>query len=294
MLFSSAALGSLSMMVFIFLDPSSAIWPLAALLSVVGNVAFGLGNVCLNAYLPPMARSLAARESNQLSECDQGASWIASQSRATSFISAIGIGTGYAVGICALLLCLIPVLILHGSTFSMRIAIASSGAWWALFSTPAFLLLRTTSSKPKLGLTLTDGWMGLFHIFKEAKKLKQTMQYLLAYIFLSDAFATIMSTATLFAKTVVNMPASGLILVGILAPLSGVVGAFVVPMVANATGASNLRTLLCLCGAAALVPAYGCLALIFPIQHGQIGSLSSHTEIYGFSVLFGKVDSIFA
>lgn len=289
MLFTSAAVGSISQILFLGLRPSSPIWATVAILSIVGNVAFGLGNVCLNAYLPALARNAPSSSSlDSLEEDDQPQHRQAvAISRASSYISSLGIGTGYTVGIGALLLCLIPVLILHGSIDSMRIAIASSGATWALLSVPAFYLLHSTSTRPQQPVSLTAGWVGMHHMFSEAKQLRQTMQYLLAYIFLSDAFATVMSTATLFAKTVVHMPPQNLILVGVLAPCSGVMGAFMVPMIASSVGATNLQTLLSLCLLASIGPAYGCLALFFNIEPGHIGSLSTHAEIYGFAMLFG-------
>ncbi|KAK7682001.1 hypothetical protein QCA50_014965 [Cerrena zonata] len=53
-------------------------------------------------------------------------------STATSRISAMGIAIGYGAGIILLILSLVPVTKLGGSTFSLRLAIGSSGIWWAV------------------------------------------------------------------------------------------------------------------------------------------------------------------
>jgi MFS transporter, UMF1 family len=58
-------------------------------------------------------------------------------SRATARISAQGIALGYSAGIILLLLTIVPVSKLGGSTWALRLSIGCSGAWWALFSVGA-------------------------------------------------------------------------------------------------------------------------------------------------------------
>lgn len=53
-------------------------------------------------------------------------------SNAISRISSLGIALGYSAGILLLILALIPVTKLHGSTFSLRLAIGLSGIWCVL------------------------------------------------------------------------------------------------------------------------------------------------------------------
>ena len=68
-----------------------------------------------------------------------------SLSRATSRISSQGIALGYVAGILLLLVALIPVTLLHGTTFALRLAIGLSGIWWALFSLPAAAWLPSST-----------------------------------------------------------------------------------------------------------------------------------------------------
>lgn len=136
---------------------------MSALLAILANISFGASVVAMNAYLPALAKSspevaLALREAEEepvsgvsdfASEDDvynQGSPLLPQQpqdditqtsrrkydailSAATSRISSLGIALGYAAGIILLILALIPVTSLGGSTFSLRLAIGLSGIW---------------------------------------------------------------------------------------------------------------------------------------------------------------------
>jgi UMF1 family MFS transporter len=126
-------------------------------------------------------------------------------SAATSRISALGIALGYAAGIVLLLLTLIPVTQLNGSTFSLRLAIGLSGIWWAVFSIPSALWLPsgyddTEESEDgegpvrprfKLGPAIVGAWkrLGAMLTPSEIKKLRNTFKYLAAWFLLSDGLS---------------------------------------------------------------------------------------------------------
>jgi UMF1 family MFS transporter len=138
-------------------------------------------------------------------------------SRATSRISSFGIALGYGAGICLLIVALIPVTQLHGSTFSLRLAIGLSGIWWAVFSIPAAIWLPGSGAyrRGAQHLTAADGshdvpgravdhveddkewnfwkeiiaaWIRLGNMLRwtEIKKLGNTFKYLAAWFLLSD------------------------------------------------------------------------------------------------------------
>ena len=136
-------LGGASCILFQLVPSSSAAWPVTALLTMCGNVAFGAGMVCLNAYLPALAREEHGATSTG-GEADDESAAIA---RLTSTISSRGIAAGYAAGISLLLMLLVPVTLLEGSLFSLRLSIAITGAWWLAFSVPAC----SSASPPTLG-----------------------------------------------------------------------------------------------------------------------------------------------
>jgi Vacuole effluxer Atg22 like len=131
-------------------------------------------------------------------------------SRATSRISSFGIALGYGAGICLLIVALIPVTQLHGSTFSLRLAIGLSGIWWAVFTIPAAVWLPGSSAyRRQVHLTapssqdnngipgrgewnlwkeIIAAWIRLGNMLRwtEIKKLGNTFKYLAAWFLLSD------------------------------------------------------------------------------------------------------------
>ncbi|TCD66054.1 Autophagy- protein 22 [Steccherinum ochraceum] len=237
------------------------------------------------------------------------ATYNATLSRMTSRISSLGIALGYLSGISLLLLALIPVTKLGGSTFSLRLAISMSGIWWAIFTLPAAVWLPGVSSKASTpewgdestqrvrdgeewstGREILNAWkrLGGMLRWREMKKLKNTFQYLAAWFLLSDGFTTVISTAVLFGKIVLHMSPSALILVSILAPTSGILGSLIMPALQKRFAWSNIRVLVTLIVFASLIPVYGCIGFLPFFQHNlKFGGLTTQGEMYGLAVVFG-------
>jgi UMF1 family MFS transporter len=134
----------------------------------------------------------------------------ATLSRATSRISSLGIAMGYGAGIFLLIVALVPVTKLGGSTFSLRLAIGMSGIWWAVFSIPAAAWLpganelkrsneeqdddgwagprREEEQEWNLGREIFAAWVRLGNMLRwsEVLKLRNTFKYLAAWFLLSD------------------------------------------------------------------------------------------------------------
>lgn len=242
----------------------------------------------------------------------------ATLSRATSRISSQGIALGYGAGIILLMVVLIPVTILHGSTFSLRLAIGLSGIWWMFFTVLAAAGLpgRIWPSKEDTNTVenadnawgdtsraeewsllreVAKAWkkLGNMLLWREVRKLQNTFIYLAAWFLLSDGFTTITATAVLFGKTVLHMPPSSLILVGIFTPLSGILGSLLWPHAQKRFGWSNLRVLVTLVLMASAVPAYGCLGFLIQGTGAHFGGLTTPGEMFGLAVYFGSVYGAF-
>ncbi|KAM5545828.1 hypothetical protein V8D89_000866 [Ganoderma adspersum] len=356
LLLTFAALGSFSAILFLLLPSSSPVWPLVAPLAIFANVGFGASIVALNAYIPILAQGsqevVAARaelvrltstntpspyepeESDNAHEPllggSGGADASVSEAKAkhdkllsatTSRISSQGIALGYAAGIVMLLLALIPVRAMKGSTDSLRLAVGLSGLWWALFSLPAAAWLPGASSAPASGAIVLEesepdvtaarlpeeewsmsreivrAWKRLSQMLKwrEIKRLRNTFVYLAAWFLLSDGFTTITSTALLFAKTTLHMPASSLILIGALTPSAGIAGSLAWPALQRRMGWSNLKVLVVLVTMASAIPAYGCLGFLSVFQKSNVrfGGLTTPGEMYVLAVYFGSVYGAF-
>ncbi|KAF7361407.1 Autophagy-related protein [Mycena sanguinolenta] len=317
LLLTFAFFGALSAMTFLILPSSSPVWFLCALLASVANVGFGASIVAMNSYLPSLAKDAPevvqimteiqestddAREhvaenpdapliAPSEERTELRARYDSELSRAMSRISSLGIAMGYGAGICLLIVALIPVTKMHGSTFSLRLAIGLSGIWWAVFTLPAALWLpganaaaadedatwQDSDGKWSVGREIIAAWKrlgGMLHP-REIKRLRNTFKYLAAWFLLSDGFTTITSTAVLFGKTVLHMEPSSLILIGVLTPFSGIMGSLLWPMLQRRFGWSNLRIIITLVLLASVIPAYGCLGFLIHGGNLHFGGLTT-------------------
>lgn len=246
-------MGSTATILFIGLPSSSPLWFLCALLATVAIVAFGASVVAMNAYLPSLAKTASEvrekaaiveriRESGPNADVDlevpdsatiddpilQGAieAYNEALSKATSRISSRGIALGYGAGIALLCVALIPVTMLNGSTYSLRLAVSISGVWWAVFSIPTaiwlpggrihgglgwersgmtairgwrdplFRNLEDSSEEdvdPRVWAQIRDAWIRLGQMLRpsEMARLRNTFWYLAAWFLLSDGQASL-------------------------------------------------------------------------------------------------------
>jgi hypothetical protein len=247
LLLGFAFTGATAATLFLLLSSSSALWAGAGLLAIVANVCFGASIVALNAYLPLLAREsdeaaaarnallaaggsvdpartsldeLAAPLLREASDAHgeaavepmdgDAAAYATAVSAATARISSQGIALGYSAGIALLLLALIPVTLMKGSTLSLRLAIGASGLWWALGTLPAAGWLpagteaadepgeadewsarpagRVVSARKHVLRDVGRAWARLVATLhpKEVAQLRNTFKYLAAWFLLSD------------------------------------------------------------------------------------------------------------
>ncbi|KAG6833334.1 hypothetical protein H0H87_008510 [Tephrocybe sp. NHM501043] len=328
LLLSFAMLGAIAATTFLILPSTSPLWILAAPLAICANVGFGASTVAMNAYLPTLARE-SPEARLILTEIEEAAlpagpdetsdhvdspliqrdstakvdslktHYDAELSRLTSRISSFGIALGYGAGIFLLIIALIPVTLLHGSTFALRLSIGLSGVWWAVFSIPAAIWLpgaetgeEALSGEWSTRREILAAWKRLGNMlrWREIKKLRNTFKYLAAWFLLSDGFTTITSTAILFGKTTLNMQPSALILVGVLTPSSGILGSLAWPYLQRRYQWTNLKVIVILVLMASAIPAYGCLGFL-SVFHGDttpFGGLTTQGEMFALAVYFGE------
>ena len=139
LLWLSTIVGPCACFAFLLVSADTSLWLVAPLLTIIGNVAFGVAMVALNAYLPTLATDqLRTRSSHAGAALDENLSLPSLTVRdplpiAVAAVSAKGIAAGYTSGILLLAVLLVPVTLMHGSLLSFRWAIACSGAWWLIF-----------------------------------------------------------------------------------------------------------------------------------------------------------------
>ena len=88
--------------------------------------------VCLNTYVPTLAKRLADASTDSASHAELDLT--EAEAKTASAISSKGISIGYAAGVALLVLLLIPVTLLKGSLWSLRVSLLVTGVWWLLAS----------------------------------------------------------------------------------------------------------------------------------------------------------------
>ncbi|THG93209.1 hypothetical protein EW026_g7965 [Hermanssonia centrifuga] len=305
LLLAFAFFGSLAATLFLLLPSSSPIWPASALLGLQKRLEQTAVEARNGDESDFQNEPLLADEGGHVDEEEVEnlrKEYNTALSRATSRISSQGIAFGYAAGILMLFVALVPVTLLHGTTFSLRLAIGLSGIWWALFSLPAAAWLPSSSLASKIDSEndaeaawveeeeendgkrewstrreIIGAWkrLGGMLRWREIKRLRYTFQYLAAWFLLSDGSFLVIRTAILFGKTTLHMPPSSLILIGIISPCAGIVGSLLWPKLQRRFVWSNLTVIVVLNGSV------------------KFGGLTTPGEMYGLAVYFGTVYGAF-
>ena len=213
-------------------------------------------------------------------------------SRAIARTSAHGIAIGYAASVFLLIITVIPVILLGGSTLSLRIAVAMAGVWWAAGSILTVFWLRTgeRGDRPRIGREIVRSWVQILGMLRpsEIRKMANTFKYLAAWFVLSDGLTTITATAILFARTKLHMPSTSLIILGALAPLMGVISSLVWPIIQRKIGWSTRSMLMLIVSLASLLPLYGSIGIVLAKNDIKGGGLTLPGEMYGAAVYFGE------
>ncbi|KAI9745247.1 MAG: Autophagy protein 22 [Claussenomyces sp. TS43310] len=215
-------------------------------------------------------------------------------------ISSTGIGIGYSAGLFVQCISILVILSLHSTTFSLRLVLFIIGVWWFLFTIPAAVWLRPRPG-PLLPLDSKTGaartwvgyvvhsWVSLYRTLTQALRLRDISLFLMAWFLLSDAIATVSSTAILFAKTQLQMAAPALGLINVIVTAAGILGAFSWSTVSRYFNLRPTRTILaCLC-LFELIPLYGLLAYIPGIQRLGFLGLQQPWEMYPLGFVYGLV-----
>ncbi len=161
-------------------------WQLAALLFVFGNLGFAGGNVYYDALLPFIAND---------EEMDR--------------VSTAGFAMGYVGG--GLLLALNLAWVLKPELFgfadkgvAVRATFVSVAAWWLCFSYPILKHVREPQSsvaRPP-GNLWALGFKRSVATFREVRRYKQVMIFLVSYWFYTDGVGTIIKMATIYGREI--------------------------------------------------------------------------------------------
>jgi UMF1 family MFS transporter len=213
-------------------------------------------------------------------------------------ISSIGIGVGYLAAVIVQILC-IGILVGMGPSrkvLALRVVLFFIGSWWLLFTVPAAIWLRPRPGPPfapsqttSVLVYLTHSWKLLGRTVMQARRLRDISIYLVAWFLLSDALATVSSTAILFAKTELSMPAPALAFISVIATLFGVLGAFAWTAVSRYFRLTPMQTLAACIALFELIPLYGLLGFIPAVQRFGAFGMQAEWEMYVVGAVYGLV-----
>jgi len=194
----------------------------ALFLFIISNVAFEMGIVFCNAYVP-----LISNKDNM------------------GKISGYGYAFGYLGGLLALVVGLVTIALPeqpmfgisteHGQNYrSMNILVA---LWFFVFSIPTFLWLDKDDRKRKLNSKLLkDSFKQLFNTFQDIRKIKNTIRFLIARLFYNDALITMFSFGGIIAKGVYGFNLEKMLIFGIVLGVSAGIGAFLMGFIDDKIG----------------------------------------------------------
>ncbi|KAL1650201.1 Autophagy protein 22 [Didymella pomorum] len=215
-------------------------------------------------------------------------------------ISSYGIAIGYIAALLVQTLSILVVIAFQSSNFGLRLVLFMIGAWWFVFSIPSALWLRSRPGPPlHLGDNTSNvrtaiayfmySWKSLGRTAMHARRLKDVLLFLAAWFLLSDSIATVSGTAVLFAKTTLGMSYAMLALINVIATVCGVLGAFTWSRVAHYLNLTPVQTILACIALFEVIPIYGLLGYLTPIQRLGFLGLQQQWEMYFLGAVYGFV-----
>lgn len=266
----------------------------ALLWFVVSNVAFEMGNVFYNAYLPDIAPPARIGR-----------------------ISGYGWGLGYVGG----LLCLVLALLLFVNPEEPLFGLSKeTGAhvrgtnllvavWFAVFSVPLFLFVRDrpVRAMPAAGNLIRSATRQLSTTFHEVRRYRQIFRLLLARLFYNDGLITIFAFGGIYAAGTFGFTTEDIIVFGIVINVAAGLGAFLFGFVDDRIGGKpTILISIALLFVATLLATLATSPLLFWVAAVLIGlcagpnqaasrsllgrfvPLDKENEFYGFYAFSGK------
>ncbi|MCH7874839.1 MAG: MFS transporter [Gemmatimonadetes bacterium] len=267
---------------------------IALTLFVIGNVAFEMGMVFYNAFLP----SIASPEK-------------------IGRVSGYGWGLGYVGGLVCMVIALVGFVrpeipwfgISTADGFNVRATNLLVAVWFLIFSLPLFLFVREPAAS-QTRLDLAGAFRELRHTFRQLRRYREMTKFLLARMIYNDGLVTVFAFGGIYAAGTFDMPLSEVILFGIALNVAAGFGALIFGFVDDKIGGKKtiMLTLAGLCVAtiiAVLAPTKtwlwvaGVLIGLF-VGPNQSASRSlicrfmpaeHQAEFFGFFAFSGKVTS---
>ena len=179
---------------------------LAVTCFIIANVAFEMGHVFCNSYLP----DISSKEN-------------------IGRISGFAWGIGFLGGLIALFvsLLLFDVNNSYNSYEETRRINIFVGLWFLCFSLPTFIYVNDKRKERITRNHIIDSFQSIKNTFQQVKEYRQIVKFLIARLFYNDALITIFAFGGPYAKKTLDFSMNEVFLFGIVLSISAGIGSFV-------------------------------------------------------------------
>ena len=212
-LISFTAICSLFSVLLYFPEAGDVFWALT--LFIIANIAFEMGTVFCNSYLPDL--------SNQEN---------------SGSISGFAWGLGFVGGLLALFLALL--LFDVNNPVELRKINVLVGIWFAVFSIPTFLFLKDRKKEKLTKKHISDSFATIRKTFNSISYYKQISQFLIARLFFNDGLITIFALGGIYAVGTINFTFEEVMLLGIVLNFAAGFGSFLFGYLEDKIGAKRV------------------------------------------------------
>ena len=196
-----------------FPEAGDVFWALS--LFIIANIAFEMGTVFCNSYLPDL--------SNQEN---------------SGSISGFAWGLGFFGGLLALFLVLF-LFDINNPEELRRINILV-GIWFAIFSIPTFLFLKDRHKDKFTKKHISDSFSTIRKTFSSITYYKQISQFLIARLFFNDGLITIFALGGIYAVGTIKFTFEEVMFLGIVLNISAGFGSFLFGYLEDKIGAKRV------------------------------------------------------
>jgi len=142
-----------------------------------------------------------------------------------------------------------PIFALDKTTYeNIRISFPITGIWIILFSLPLFINFKdpnynTSNSK----VNIKKSFDQIFTTFKDLKKYKNIIWFLIARLFYMDGINAIFAVAAIYATLVFGMSTTDIIMLGIGTNIAAGIGSWIFSFIENKIGSKNIIVFSLIC-----------------------------------------------
>ncbi len=154
-------------------------------------------------------------------------------------------GNGWAIGSAGGILCLLivlPLIVIIGGTFVVRLSLAITGLFFAVSALPLFFFLRERArpqALPPGENVLTLGFRRLAVTFRHARHYREFVKFLLAFLVFNVGIIIALDFAGILGVVLFGFDQTMLILMMILVQITSVAGAYLFGRVTDRRGSKN-------------------------------------------------------